>query len=1069
MKKMIFTLVMICMGFSALVAQKRVAFLVDPTVTDQQVGVQSALTSAGYIVEVQYHNDLPWDATALEAYDLIVVSKAVSSGDFQAAFWNSIKTPIIILSPQAVRSSRLKLINSTSMVSPSDGTLVDPTLITYGTPVANKTGGIDPVFKNVTTYGVQFGYFKWMYCYLNYTLTNWAADLNTGKPLVTLPDTAISGAGVVLMARWEPGVEAYPGSGILSGRRTYMDIGTDDGADPQKFNYDNYTDTSLQLFLNEAENLTSPAVFLNKKVAFLADPSVTQDQQVGVQKELKNAGYTVEVQYTPWDATTLNAYDLIVVSKAVSSGDFQAAFWNDIKTPVIVLSPQAVRSSRMKLVNSTSMVSPADGALIDPALITKGAPIANTNGGLDPVFKGVTTKDSTFGYFKWMYCYLNCTLDKWAADLNTGKPLVVLSDTAVAGARPVLMARWEPGVEAYPGSGILAGRRTYMDIGTDDGADPQNFNYDNYTESSIKLFLNEAANLTTPQVGIGKHIAFLADPSVTQDQQVGVQNELISAGYSVEVQYTPWDPTALEAYDLIVVSKAVSSGDFQAAFWNEIKTPVIVLSPQAVRSSRMKLVNSTSMVSPANGALIDSTLVTKGAPVTNVNGSLDPVFKGVTTAGKSFGYFTWMYCYLNATLDKWAADQNTGKPLVVLADTAIGGARPVLMARWEPGVEAYPGSGILAGRRTYMDIGTDDGADPQNFNYDNYTNASLKLFMNEVANLSTPQVGLGKHIAFLADPGVLMDQQVGVQNELTSAGYTVEVQYTPWDATALNAYDLIVVSKAVSSGDFQAAFWNDIKTPVIVLSPQAVRSSRMKLLNSTSMVSPADGSLIDSLAITNGSPIANIDGTYDNVFSGVTSHGSAFGYYKWMYCYVNYTLDNWAADNNTGKPLVVLANNAVAGARPVLMARWEPGVEAYAGSGILGGRRSYMAIGTDDGSDPQKFNYDNYTDASIKLFMNEVAGLMTTINTNVPVSPKSGSALRVWPNPSTNGNFNVELKDSKSQTANIKIYTVIGQQVYNNNFANSGNIIINSGLNRGIYLMVVGSEGKVSTQKVVIK
>ena len=101
--------------------------------------------------------------------------------------------------------------------------------------------------------------------------------------------------------------------------------------------------------------------------------------------------------------------------------------------------------------------------------------------------------------------------------------------------------------------------------------------------------------------------------------------------------------------------------------------------------------------------------------------------------------------------------------------------------------------------------------------------------------------------------------------------------------------------------------------------------------------------------------------------------------------------------------------------------------------------------------------------------MNEVAGLMTTINTNVPVSPKSGSALRVWPNPSTNGNFNVELKDSKSQTANIKIYTVIGQQVYNNNFANSGNIIINSGLNRGIYLMVVGSEGKVSTQKVVIK
>ena len=46
--------------------------------------------------------------------------------------------------------------------------------------------------------------------------------------------------------------------------------------------------------------------------------------------------------------------------------------------------------------------------------------------------------------------------------------------------------------------------------------------------------------------------------------------------------------------------------------------------------------------------------------------------------------------------------------------------------------------------------------------------------MNEVAKfIPLPQVGLGKHIAFLADPGVTQDQQVGIQNELTSAGYSV--------------------------------------------------------------------------------------------------------------------------------------------------------------------------------------------------------------------------------------------------------------------------------------------------------
>ncbi len=559
-----------------------------------------------------------------------------------------------------------------------------------------------------------------------------------------------------------------------------------------------------------------------------------------------------------------------------------------------------------------------------------------------------------------------------------------------------------------------------------------------------------------------KRIAFIENPSF--EPQVGLKTALTNEGYTVDVSYAPFDFAALAGYDLVIISRSVSSGAFtEYESWNSLNVPVVVLSGWCIRDSRLKLINS-SVVANADGTKIDQSLVTNALPVVNSNGVYDSVFDGVST-GAAFPYAKWFYDYIDYYPANFQTDSNTGEVLSVLSDDATAGARAVTMVRWKPGVEAYPGSGTLANYRTYMNIGADDDAGTS-FNFDNYTDASLKLFLNEVAFLTTPKTA-SKHIAFLHNPQVPV-MQVGLKEALENKGYTVDVSYTPFDFEALGTYDLIIVSKGISSSDFwDYESWNSLKVPVFVLSTFAARDSRMKLIQG-SVVNPADATLIDPNIITSGAPVANSEGLYDPVFEGVTISGASFPFYKGSYNYLNYTITNWEADQNSGKPLVVLPDDASVGGGSVIMARWEPGKEAYSGSGVLAGRRSFMDIGTDDDAGTV-FNYDNYVGASLKLFLNEVELLMESSTVGLK-DLKAESQLKVYPNPSINGKFTIEMKNSKSLTTNVKIYTVTGMQVYDQTFNSTGNININSGLGKGMYLMVVtnNSKNKLS-QKVVIR
>lgn len=269
-QKLLFAIVALLMLTGNLMA-KKIAFIDQSTNfgVNSQSGIVTALTTAGYQVATY---DLAnttlgaLDFNALGTYDLIVISKACNSGMFLdatvVANWAALKVPYIALTPYIIRSNRLNLINSAGYTVSADKT--DFTSITKAVPVVD-----DPVLVGVTTGLDPFDYFKGYFETITTTATT--MDGNTGNVIVALNSDAVKGAGMPLMIRWAAGT-AYTTSapttaGVTSGvinaaARTYLGIGSDNTTADQ--NYNNFTEQSLKLFMNEVQRYAPLASGVNE-------------------------------------------------------------------------------------------------------------------------------------------------------------------------------------------------------------------------------------------------------------------------------------------------------------------------------------------------------------------------------------------------------------------------------------------------------------------------------------------------------------------------------------------------------------------------------------------------------------------------------------------------------------------------------------------------------------------------------------------------------------------------------------------------------------------------------------
>lgn len=324
-------------------------------------------------------------------------------------------------------------------------------------------------------------------------------------------------------------------------------------------------------------------------------------------------------------------------------------------------------------------------------------------------------------------------------------------------------------------------------------------------------------------------------------------------------------------------------------------------------------------------------------------------------------------------------------------------------------------------------------------------------------------------IAFVEDANNYTVLQTGVKDALTTANYNVvSVSSTnPFDFDALDTCGIVIISRTIYSSSINDAdSWGALDVPVLTLGSYVLGYDALNLLGGVDWTANASSNEGTATTITKGTSLVT-----DDVFNGVTTNGTDFDLYSNFYLISPYKIADFAANSNSGIPMVAIANGSTLGGdSAVVMARWAKGVETYPQSGTTPAAvRSYLGIG--DGIWQGATNYDNFTDKSKQLLLNEVHYLMTQSKNGIPTSVKNSineaKIFSVYPNPATNGVFMLAFKGMSITDTQLNIYNMAGQKVYSTKLMKS-NTTINTGLSRGMYFVKVKLNDKDYTQKVIV-
>ncbi len=76
-------------------------------------------------------------------------------------------------------------------------------------------------------------------------------------------------------------------------------------------------------------------------------------------------------------------------------------------------------------------------------------------------------------------------------------------------------------------------------------------------------------------------------------------------------------------------------------------------------------------------------------------------------------------------------------------------------------------------------------------------------------------------------------------------------------------------------------------------------------------------------------------------------------------------------------------------------------------------------------------------------------------------------AISLYPNPASGGRFTISLPET-SQDVVVRIYDNLGRMVYEKIAQGNNNIVINSGLKAGLYIVRIKSQGYSLTKKLIV-
>jgi len=165
------------------------------------------------------------------------------------------------------------------------------------------------------------------------------------------------------------------------------------------------------------------------------------------------------------------------------------------------------------------------------------------------------------------------------------------------------------------------------------------------------------------------------------------------------------DVGVLNAYDLVIISRSVSSGDYSAAnstqAWNGIESPVMILGGYIMRSSRLGLTTGTTMVD------------TVGPIQLQVEDTSHPIFEGIKLDGSGLMVNDYAdVMEFQGTVERGISfnmDELSGDGVILassgtLDDPTYGGAA---IAEWQAGDFMANGSeDVLGGKRLVMLTGS---------------------------------------------------------------------------------------------------------------------------------------------------------------------------------------------------------------------------------------------------------------------------------------------------------------------------------------------------------------------------
>jgi hypothetical protein len=769
MKKHLLTtfIVSVCMFASLTInAQSsggNIFFVTSAGVTNLQTKTQGDsltidfLIKQGYTITRAYPTDADWNFEKLNKADVVIIGRAIASADFAGkdSLWATVKTPVMIMSQYAAQAKKLKMFKV-------DAVITDTTFV--GTMKAKVIAPDDTVFDNIVlANGDTIEYSTGSYTTIKFGADSFATQ-NNGKVLIQTKITgfsgskAASGADAIIMARWAAGVETYPGSKVKPASTwSYFGMGDDQkkiGGVTKITNFFQFTEASKQLFINEINYLKS----INPKnsignVTFVTSAGVinlqtkTQGDSLTIDF-LKKQGYKITRAYptdADWNFEKLNKADVVIIGRAIASADFAGkdSAWAAVKVPVIVMSQYAAQAKKLKMFK-------VDAVITDTTFVgaKKAKVVAPDDINLNNI---VLANGDTIEYSTGSYTTIKFGADSFATQ-NNGKVLIQTNITgfsgskAASGADAILMARWVPGVETYPGSKVIpASNWTYFGMGDDQkkiGGVTKITNFFQFTEASKQLFLNELVYLkrTTQKVMFVTSIAVKNNQTGKYADSLSV-DVLTKAGYQVDKAYVTdagWNYSVLNQYQVVIIGRGIASADFASkdSVWATIKAPVLVMSQYAAQAKKLKMFKVDAVIS-------DTTF--SGVKKAKVVAPKDIIFNGIAlSTGDTMEYSTGSYTTIKFGADTFAT-QNNGKVIIQTNITGFSGSKAasgtdaILMARWAPGVETYSGSKVKpASTWSYFGMGDDQkkiGGVTKITNFFQFTETSKQVWLNEIAYL----------------------------------------------------------------------------------------------------------------------------------------------------------------------------------------------------------------------------------------------------------------------------------------------------------------------------------------------